>query len=92
MVYFSNGSEGCSFESNVCGHCVHYEKDEETQTWGCPVFDVHFLFNSEQLTDGKKNSIGNLLTMLITDDWVCKMRIANEPPNDTPDFVDGLAG
>ena len=36
MAYFSNGSEGCDYESKWCDQCVHQD--------GCTVWFAHLLY------------------------------------------------
>ena len=41
MGYFSNGTEGASYEEDVCRHCKH----EPTDHHGCAVLLAHALWN-----------------------------------------------
>ncbi len=41
MGYFSNGTEGASYEESVCRHCKH----EPTDHHGCAVLMAHSLWN-----------------------------------------------
>lgn len=43
MAYFSNGSEGMSYEAHYCHRCVHRE--------GCAVWSLHQQHNYEQCRD-----------------------------------------
>lgn len=47
MAYFSNGTEGMSYEEEYCSRCVHCE--------GCPVWGLHFEHNYTK--DGDIRSI-----------------------------------
>lgn len=47
MAYFSNGTEGESYEHNVCSRCIHY--GDETKM--CPVWELHLLYNYGQTDD-----------------------------------------
>ena len=60
MGYFSNGSEGSSYESKYCENCIHWVFDEKEETKGCPVWDIHFLFNHSSKEETK-----NILNELI---------------------------
>jgi len=59
MGYFSNGTEGMVYEEQYCARCVHQPKEE---TDGCPVWDLHHLWN------GTTGDIGGILDMLIPRD------------------------
>lgn len=65
MAYFSNDTEAGAYESRWCERCIHWIEDKETKIFGCPVWDAHLFFNSDQLTKGKLNEIGDVLLMLI---------------------------
>lgn len=47
MAYFANGTEGETYEHNVCSRCAHY--GDETKM--CPVWELHLLFNYDQNKD-----------------------------------------
>ncbi len=44
MGYFSNGAEGCAYESKYCENCIHWVAPEGEEHKGCPVWDIHILF------------------------------------------------
>ena len=66
MAYFSNGSMGDTFQHNVCGKCANKLIDKTVK--GCPVWDIHFLFQ-----DTKENKVQEVLDYLITENLKCKM-------------------
>ena len=76
MGYFSNGSEGCAYESKYCENCIHWVAEVEGETKVCPVWDIHMLHNYNQGPIIKK-----ILGMLIPQSKVgfrneqCKMFI-----------------
>ena len=51
-AYFSNGSEAMAFEEQFCSHCVHGQSQD-----GCPIFDLHFLWNYDQFPDTKTDPV-----------------------------------
>lgn len=55
MAYFSNGSEGDTYEARLCQRCVHYEP-------GCTVLMLHAVYNYDQL---KNKALENVLSGLI---------------------------
>lgn len=42
MGYFSNGSEGDSFQAALCERCLHDVKQD------CPVWLIHLMYNYNQ--------------------------------------------
>lgn len=55
MGYFSNGTEGESYEAKYCIRCVHHKPDDG----GCAVFLAHLLHNYRDCND--EDSILHLL-------------------------------
>ena len=45
MGYFSNGSEGDSFQERYCNKCLH---DNEAKGIFCPVWNLHLLHSYEE--------------------------------------------
>lgn len=81
MAYFPNGTSAIDFECFECDRCVHMPDDPME---GCPVWDIHFFHNYDQIQDGdRKNVIAEMLTWLIDDrkdlGAMCKMRIERLP-------------
>lgn len=56
MGYFSNGTEGESYEAQYCSRCVHQKPDDG----GCAVFLAHLLHNYDEC-----NKDDSILHMLI---------------------------
>lgn len=48
MAYFPNGTSGMIYLDDWCSRCVHWKYDQETQTAGCPIWDLHMLYNYEK--------------------------------------------
>ncbi len=44
MGYFSNGSEGCDYESHYCERCRHEKPDKG----GCAVWLAHLIHNYDE--------------------------------------------
>lgn len=51
MGYFANGSEGDWYTERYCMKCVNW-RDNGTGSEGCPVIDLHMLWNYDAI--GKK--------------------------------------
>ena len=64
MGYFSNGTEGISYQEQYCFQCIHNEQEH-----GCPIWFLHALHNYEEcnkpesflhtLIPRSKNGLGN---------------------------------
>jgi hypothetical protein len=48
MGFFANGTEGQIFQELYCEKCINYRKREGESTEGCPIWDLHLLFNYKQ--------------------------------------------
>ena len=57
MGYFSNGTEGDMYEAQYCHRCAHWLDKGDGDGAGCPVLDVHMLWNYEQCSDPRVKSI-----------------------------------
>lgn len=44
MAYFPNGSAGDNFTEHYCMRCVNW-RDNGSGTEGCPIIDLHMLWN-----------------------------------------------
>jgi hypothetical protein len=65
MAYFSNGTEGTSFEIAECEGCWFQERDESITGYsGCPIVGAHMAHNGTQCKDGQA-PLREVLSMLI---------------------------
>lgn len=53
MGYFSNGTEGLAWQEKWCHNCVNFKDRGDGRGEGCPVFDLHYLYNYDQLERAK---------------------------------------
>jgi hypothetical protein len=60
MGYFSNATEGMSFDEKYCAHCLNMPKREDRD---CPVRSAHLLFAYEEC--GSTSNAKKILDMLI---------------------------
>lgn len=51
MAYFSNGEAGYVYQAKYCERCVNYRYDEDSDSWGCPITDLHYLWNYDAVGD-----------------------------------------
>ena len=65
MGYFSNGSAGDSYIAQWCLRCVNWRDRHDDRGEGCPVYDLHLLYNYDQ---HKKDSTKRALEMFIPRD------------------------
>lgn len=93
MGYFSNGTEGMSYEEMYCSRCQHLPVNPDNG--GCAVWLAHLLHNSEGANNPK-----HILHLLIPQNErgfndQCKMFIARpgeEDPNQTKLFTPSAGG
>jgi hypothetical protein len=45
MAYFSNGSSGDRYMENWCERCRNFKRREDEDTEGCPIWDLHLMYN-----------------------------------------------
>lgn len=62
MAYFSNGSEGDNYMAKWCCCCENWKDLNDGRGSGCPIWDVHLLFNYEAQ---KNPTAKQILDMLI---------------------------
>ena len=54
MGYFSNGSEGDRYEARYCHRCINWRDKHDGRGAGCPVWDIHFVYNYDQFPEHAK--------------------------------------
>jgi hypothetical protein len=60
MAYFSNGTEGDYYWEKYCSHCLHDD--------GCPVMDIHTLYNYDAVGNDADMKLAHVLDALIPRD------------------------
>lgn len=65
MGFFSNGTEGDMYQSQFCARCINWKDVGDGRGAGCPVWDLHMLYNYDQ---HKKASTEAALAMFIPRD------------------------
>ena len=48
MGYFSNGTEGLLYQEEFCFRCRNFRDVDDDRGKGCPVYDLHLLYNGEE--------------------------------------------
>lgn len=53
MGYFPNGTSGVLYQEEFCSRCVNWRDLGDGRSFGCPIFDLHSLWNYDAVgTDG----------------------------------------
>ncbi len=78
MAYFPNGDACELFQAEHCHDCIHWPDDPSK---GCAVYDVHLLWNYDQIGN---ETVKNILSTLIDDEHkplgeMCSMRVREFP-------------
>jgi hypothetical protein len=76
MAYFPNGSAGEVLDNQ----CADFPLGEKT----CPVALAQALFNYSQFTNGKPNTVAEVLEVLVNKDSICQLRPLLVNPQDDP--------
>jgi len=104
MGYFANGTEGMEYEDRYCCRCINYRSTEEINQRGCPVLDLHSLWNYEACSDPiKKSALDSLIPrdergfnkqcrMFIPEDSDIKWEICGKCGNAAPQIVEKIEG
>lgn len=45
MAYFPNGTSAEVYMGQFCEHCRNWKRDDATDTFGCPIMDLHIIHN-----------------------------------------------
>lgn len=64
MAYFSNGTEGLSYQERYCFQCANWKDREDGKGEGCPIWDLH-LFHSYELANQHDDPGKQMLDYLI---------------------------
>lgn len=80
MAYFPNGTAAGIHEERECLDCVHYEPADDPDAPMCPIREIHFLLNYDQVGN---ESLRAAMTCLIDDDKkplgkMCSMRLSSD--------------
>ena len=57
MGYFSNGSEGMGYQEKYCSRCRNHKDLDDGRGVGCPVWDMHMIYNYEQIKNDRLKQI-----------------------------------
>ncbi len=80
-MYFPNGTSGLMFQEENCFHCLNFRDLEDGRGAGCPIWDVHTLFNYDQIDNAK---LRELLGVLIPEEGAtCTMLMDDKKDHET---------
>lgn len=68
MGYFANGTEGEMYQARWCERCRNFGADKlskETDTWGCPIWDVHMHYAYDHAGEPRDSPVNRILDNLI---------------------------
>jgi len=54
MTYFPNGTAHACYVERYCDRCANFRDQGDGRGYGCPITDLHFLWNYEALRDTAK--------------------------------------
>lgn len=53
MGYFPNGTSNEMYIATYCYHCRNWRHDEDTDSYGCPIMDLHMFWNYDAVGKDK---------------------------------------
>ncbi len=76
MGYFSNGTEGEMYMEHYCYRCMNW-RDNGTGTEGCPIIDLHLLWNYDAVGKDadktKATALSQFIPITKTENGECTM-------------------
>lgn len=65
MAYFPNGTSGMHFMETFCFRCIHWKDLNDGRGEGCPIMDLHMLWNYDAVGQNADDTKKTALDMLI---------------------------
>ena len=96
MGYFPNGTSAEIYTAQFCAHCVNWRHDEQSDTFGCPIMDLHMLWNYEAVgkdaDETKHAALAHFIPIDKIENQQCKMFVPADPGRcrETPDMFGGI--
>lgn len=91
MAYFPNGTAAMRYEEEWCDKCAHCPHNEPDPLKGCPVLDLHWLWNYDQFGDsGDAKQKKHILELFIPEEdangvkYAAKCNMFVEAPKEDP--------
>ncbi len=91
MGYFPNGTE--FYESQHCTYCVNWRYDELSETFGCPIMDLHMFWNYDavartEIGNAKRDGLDFFIHARDDGNDQCRMFLPYDPDRctETPDL------
>lgn len=83
MGYFPNGTSNEFYTGHFCANCRNWRYDEETDTYGCPIMDLHLLWNYDAVGSDadltKKSALNMFIPIAGIENQECKMFLPHNP-------------
>lgn len=77
MGYFPNGTSNEFYTAQYCAHCRNWQHDEDSDTYGCPIMDLHMIWNYDAVGDdadlNKQTALNHFIPMDRIWNVECKM-------------------
>jgi hypothetical protein len=68
MGYFPNGTSGLDYQERVCSRCVNWRDKGDGRGEGCPIIDLHYLWNYDAVGKDADKTKKTALDMFIARD------------------------
>lgn len=82
MAYFPNGTSHEAYSAQFCAHCVNWRDHEDGRGFGCPIMDLHMLWNYDAVGANKDETKEAALEMFIPTGKAHNERCAMFLPHD----------
>ena len=94
MGYFPNGTSHDYYTSQYCDHCRNFRRDPDSEVEGCPIMDLHMIWNYDAVGKDADETKRAALDAFITangdglENDQCKMYLPwdDDRCRDTPDM------
>ena len=65
MAYFPNGTSGMVYMERYCCRCKNWKDLDDGRGFGCPIWDIHMIFNYDAVGKNGNKDIKQILDTLI---------------------------
>jgi hypothetical protein len=95
MGYFPNGTSNEIYTATYCANCRNWRHDESNDTYGCPIMDLHFVWNYDavsktEIGNVKHEALNGFIQVKGIENQECRMFLPSDPDRckDTPDMFE----
>lgn len=83
MGYFPNSCANEFYTSKYCDKCKNWRFDEDTDTFGCPIMDLHMIWNYDAVgkdaDKSKKTALSMFIPIVGIENAECQMFLPHDP-------------